>query len=170
MEKKMNLIIRNVKITDLEAIVATESRAFDMSEEMTRNDAIGRIENYPDTFLVAEVDSKVVGHIFGPAANVEFIRDEMYFKNHPNHPNDKYQMILSIAVDENYRERGIATALMNEFEKIARQAGRQELSLTCYPKLFSFYEKLGFVNKGKTDDDIPDPDNESSYNMIKILR
>ncbi|KXN75823.1 hypothetical protein AYJ53_03545 [Lactobacillus johnsonii] len=37
------------------------------------------------------------------------------------------------------------------------------------PKLFSFYEKRGFKNEGKTSDDIPDPDGISSYNMVKDI-
>ena len=49
----MTLNIRTVKMDDLDAIVELESSAFHMSEEMTRKDMIGRIENYSDTFLVA---------------------------------------------------------------------------------------------------------------------
>ena len=107
----MTLIIRTVKMADLDRIVDIESTAFQMSEEMTRKDMIGRIENYPDTFLVAEVDGEVVGHVFGPASTDRYIKDGLYFKNHPNNPQAKYQTILSLAVDEKYRKQGIATKL-----------------------------------------------------------
>ncbi|MDY0844409.1 GNAT family N-acetyltransferase, partial [Streptococcus thermophilus] len=31
------------------------------------------------------------------------------------------------------------------------------------------YEKRGFVNEGKTNEDIPDPKDVSSYNIVKEL-
>ncbi|MFQ3624661.1 GNAT family N-acetyltransferase [Lactobacillus johnsonii] len=166
----MTLKIRTVKMNDLDAIVELESSAFHMSEEMTHRDMIGRIENYPDTFLVAEVDGKVVGHVFGPVSKERYIRDELYFKNQPNNAQYPYQTILSLATNQDYRKQGIASALIEELCKIAQAQDRRAITLTCLPKLFHFYEKRGFINEGKTSDDIPDPDNVSSYNMVRALK
>lgn len=166
----MTLNIRTVKMDDLDAIVELESSAFHMSEEMTRKDMIGRIENYPDTFLVAQVDGKVVGHDFGPVSKERYIRDELYFKNQPNNAQYHYQTILSLATNQEYRKQGIASALIEELCKIAQAQDRRAITLTCLPKLFHFYEKRGFINEGKTSDDIPDPDDVSSYNMVRELR
>ena len=110
----MTLNIRTVKMDDLDAIVELESSAFHMSEEMTRKDMIGRIENYPDTFLVAQVDGKVVGHVFGPVSKERYIKDELYFKNQPNNAQYHYQTILSLATNQEYRKQGIASALIEE--------------------------------------------------------
>lgn len=166
----MTLKIRTVKMNDLDAIVELESSAFHMSEEMTRKDMIGRIENYPNTFLVAEVDRKVVGHVFGPVSKERYIRDELYFKNQPNNAQYHYQTILSLATNQEYRKQGIASALIEELCKIAQAQDRRAITLTCLPKLFHFYEKRGFINEGKTSDDIPDPDDVSSYNMVRALK
>lgn len=166
----MTLNIRTVKMDDLDVIVKLESSAFHMSEEMTRKDMIGRIENYPDTFLVAEVDGKVVGHVFGPVSKERYIKDELYFKNQPNNAQYHYQTILSLATNQEYRKQGIASALIEELCKIAQAQDRRAITLTCLPKLFHFYEKRGFINEGKTSDDIPDPDDVSSYNMVRALK
>lgn len=166
----MTLNIRTVKMDDLDAIVELESSAFHMSEEMTRKDMIGRIENYPDTFLVAQVDGKVVGHVFGPVSKERYIKDELYFKNQPNNAQYHYQTILSLATNQEYRKQGIALALIEELCKIAQSQDRRAITLTCLPKLFHFYEKRGFINEGKTSDDIPDPDDVSSYNMVRALK
>ena len=166
----MTLNIRTVKMDDLDAIVELESSAFHMSEEMTRKDMIGRIENYPDTFLVAQVDGKVVGHVFGPVSKERDIKDELYFKNQPNNAQYHYQTILSLATNQEYRKQGIASALIEELCKIAQSQDRRAITLTCLPKLFHFYEKRGFINEGKTSDDIPDPDDVSSYNMVRALK
>lgn len=165
----MTLSIRTVKMIDLKRVVDIESKAFQMSKEMTKKDMIGRIKNYPDTFLVAEVDGKVVGHVFGPASNDRYIKDELYFKNHLNDPQDKYQTILNLAVDEKYCKRGIVTALLRKMDEVVKSENRQVISLTCLPKLFSFYEKRGYKNEGKAADDIPDLDEVSSYNMVKEI-
>ena len=166
----MTLNIRTVKMDDLDAIVELESSAFHMSEEMTRKDMIGRIENYPDTFLVAQVDGKVVGHVFGPVSKERYIKDELYFKNQPNNAQYHYQTILSLATNQEYRKQGIASALIEELCKIAQSQDIRAITLTCLPKLFHFYEKRGFINEGKTSDDIPDPDDVSSYNMVRALK
>ncbi len=166
----MTLNIRTVKMDDLDAIVELESSAFHMSEEMTRKDMIGRIENYPDTFLVAQVDGKVVGHVFGPVSKERYIKDELYFKNQPNNAQYHYQTILSLATNQEYRKQGIASALIEELCKIAQSQDRRAITLTCLPKLFHFYEKRGFINEGRTSDDIPDPDDVSSYNMVRALK
>lgn len=166
----MTLNIRTVKMDDLDAIVELESSSFHMSEEMTRKDMIGRIENYPDTFLVAQVDGKVVGHVFGPVSKERYIKDELYFKNQPNNAQYHYQTILSLATNQEYRKQGIASALIEELCKIAQSQDRRAITLTCLPKLFHFYEKRGFINEGKTSDDIPDPDDVSSYNMVRALK
>lgn len=161
--------IRKATMKDLNDIVKIESDAFHMSKEMTEKDMIGRIKNYPDTFLVAEEEGKVVAHVFGPAFEKRYIEDKLYFENHPNQEEDAYQTILSLAVAPECRKRGIATELLDRMAQVAKLENRRAISLTCLPKLFSFYEKRGYQNEGKTTDDIPDPDNESSYNMVKKL-
>ena len=163
------MIIRRVTMDDLEEVVNLESAAFKMTKEQTKNDMMGRIENYPDTFLVAREDGKVIGHIFGPAFNKRYIEDELYFENHPNQKDDRYQMVLSLAVLPEYRKQGVATKLIEAMTQEARKQNRQAISLTCLPKLIKFYEKRGFHNEGKTSDDIPDPTGVTSVNMIRAL-
>lgn len=163
------MIIRRVTMDDLEEVVNLESAAFKMTKEQTKNDMMGRIENYPDTFLVAQEDGKVIGHIFGPAFNKRYIEDELYFENHPNQKDDRYQMVLSLAVLPEYRKQGVATKLIEAMTQEARKQNRQVISLTCLPKLIKFYEKRGFHNEGKTSDDIPDPTGVTSVNMIRAL-
>ena len=163
------MIIRTVTMNDLNDIVELESAAFKMTKEQTRNDMIGRFENYPDTFLVAQEDGKVIGHIFGPAFNKRYIEDELYFNNHPNQKDDRYQMILSLAVLPAYRKQWIATKLIEALVQVAKKQKRQAISLTCLPKLIKFYEKRGFHNEGKTSADIPDPTGVTSVNMVRTL-
>lgn len=163
------MIIRSVTMDDLDEVVKLESAAFKMTKEQTEKDMVGRIKNYPDTFLVAEEKGKVIGHILGPAFDQRYIEDELYFKNHPNQKDDRYQMVLSLAVVPEYRKHGVATNLIEELAKVAKKQNRQAISLICLPKLIKFYEKRGFKNEGKTSDDIPDPTGVTSVNMVRTL-
>lgn len=165
----MESVIRTAERSDLDDIVQIEAQAFKMNLEQTKKEMLGRIENYPDTFLVAQVGNRIVGHVFGPAFNKRYIEDRLYFENHPNYEQDHYQMILSLAVAPEYRRQKIATKLMQRIEEIAKKQKRQAISLTCLLALIPFYEQLGFKNEGKTSDDIPDPENLSSFNMIKEI-
>ena len=105
------MIIRSVTMDDLDEVVELESAAFKMTKEQTEKDMVGRIKNYPDTFLVAEEKGKVIGHIFGPAFDQRYIEDELYFKNHPNQKDDRYQMVLSLAVVPEYRKHGVLSLI-----------------------------------------------------------
>ena len=163
------MIIRTVTMDDLNEVVELESDAFKMTKKQTEQDMIGRIENYPDTFLVAQEDGKVIGHIFGPAFNKRYIEDELYFENHPNQKDDRYQMVLSLAVLPEYRKQGVATKLIEAIAQEGRKQNRQAISLTCLPKLIKFYEKRGFYNEGETNDYIPDPTGVISVNMVRAL-
>lgn len=167
----MKIIYRNVKKNDLTTIVDLESEAFHMKKDMTKKDMFGRIENYPDTFLVAEDEenSKVVGYVFGPAFSERYIEDEIYFKNHPNRKDDEYQMILSLVVDKEYRHNKIASHLLEKTTEVAKKQGRKAISLNCLTPLIPFYELNGYKNEGKASD-IPTPDDEITYNMVKELK
>lgn len=166
----MKIIYRNVKKDDLATIIDLESEAFHMKKDMTEKDMVGRIENYPDTFLVAEDEEngKVVGYVFGPAFSKRYIEDKIYFKNHPNRKDDKYQMILSLVVDEKYRHHKIASHLLEKMSEVAKKQGRKAISLNCLTPLIPFYKLNGYTNEGKTND-IPTPDGETTYNMVKEL-
>lgn len=167
----MKIIYRNVRSQDLNTIVELESAAFKMSKEMTERDMIGRIKNYPDTFLVAEDQDnhKLVGYTFGPAFSERYIKDEIYFKNHPNRATDQYQMILSIVVNPAYRHHKIGSCLLKKMEQVARKQGRKAISLTCKTELIPFYQLNGFKNEGEVSDDIPVPEGKTDYNMVKEL-
>ncbi len=167
----MKISYRLVKKQDLETIVNLEAEAFNMEKSFVLKDMVARIDNYPDTFVVAEDSevNKVVGYIFGPAFGKRYIEDEIYFKNHPNYQEDKYQMILSLVVDKNYRHHQIGTTLLSELENIAKNQNREALSLTCLDELIPFYELSGYRSEGVAKD-LPRVDEEIMYNMVKEIK
>lgn len=91
----MKLIIRRAKLTDLDAVYNIETISFGY-EAFTKNFLLKLMFRSPEFFIVAEVDSKVVGYLSAVV--------EGYF--------NKVCHILSIAVLPEYRGRGIGSELL----------------------------------------------------------
>ena len=111
----MNPEYRNADITSLRELLSVFAVAFEdansylsaqPSDEYLRN-LIERKDFIP---LVADVEGKVVGGLVAYVLRkFEQERSEIY--------------IYDLAVDENYRRRGIATGLINKLREIAREKG-----------------------------------------------
>lgn len=72
-------------------------------------------------FLVAEKGGEVVGYAtLNPAANSEESREEIYYS---------YAHVGDLAVLKSHRSQGIGLLLLDECERLARQAGRKWLRL-----------------------------------------
>jgi ribosomal-protein-alanine N-acetyltransferase len=96
--------------------------------------------SYPDTFLVAESDGEIQGYIM--------CRVERGFSKVRGFSTARLLHVVSIAVRQPYRRKGIAFALMNEAMK--RGVASYKAS-ECYLEVrvgneaaISLYEKLGF--------------------------
>jgi len=95
---------------------------------------------FPKGFWVAEEDDKVVGFAYG------------YFKNVPAEVlarwgASKVAEIALIAVDANYRNRGIGTALLSTLLEELKKAGANLILLNCPAEAIEakkLYDKLGF--------------------------
>ena len=83
-------------------------------------------ETYPDLFVIAELGQKIIGFIIGT---------EM---------NSKKSKILMLSVSEEYRNKNIATSLLNKFENTIIKKGIKEIELevkTKNKKAIKFYQK-----------------------------
>ena len=95
---------------------------------------------FPEGFIVAEDVDKVVGFVYG------------YFKDVPtevlsNWGVSKVATIELLAVDPEYRNQGIGSALLERLLAIFEQAGTDLIGLHCPVQAIEakqLYEKLGF--------------------------
>ncbi|MHC1567909.1 MAG: ribosomal protein S18-alanine N-acetyltransferase [Candidatus Syntropharchaeia archaeon] len=124
------LVIRPFKRKDFRVVLEIEKRSFLDGDPLLYMELY---ELYPDGFLVAEVDGRIVGFIIAILTM------------------DGEGRIFSIAVDEGYRRKGIGTALLNSAFEILKEKGvdsvRLEVRVTNHPAQ-SLYRKLGFVDVG----------------------
>lgn len=144
----MKITIRKVKITDLEMVTKVEACCFPKAEAATRNSLEQRIETFPESFFVAEIDNQIIGFINGCITNDTVINDKLYEDTTLHNSNGDYQAIFGLDVLPKYRMHGIATILMNHMIQTSKRNGRKGIILTCKDKLIPFYAKFGYENKG----------------------
>jgi len=95
---------------------------------------------FPEGFIVAEEDNRVLGVVYG------------YFREIPpavleNWGVSKVATIELLVVNPEYGEQGIGTLLLESLIDVFKRAGTDMIGLTCPVKAKQarrFYEKLGF--------------------------
>ena len=95
----------------------------DMPEEIKK-----KLARDPDLFLVAENDTGIIGTIIGGF-------------------DGRRGMMYHLAVSCNYRQKGIASALVTELEDRLRKKGCMRMYLLVYPEnktAIEFYEKRNY--------------------------
>jgi ribosomal-protein-alanine N-acetyltransferase len=123
--------IRKFQLSDMKELLEIEKFSFPKSP-YSEDTFLRWYEIAKDTFLVAEVEKKIVGYIIG------FCKNEV-------------GIVVSIAVHPNFRRKGIGTKLWGELlklfknnnVKIARLEVRKSNSIAQ-----NFYKKIGFKKIG----------------------
>lgn len=122
--------VRRATSADVEAIASAEHRFIDCA--WTKEQIAIEIEKENSLFLVAECDGAFAGYLSG-----EFAADECEISN--------------IAVETDYRRRGVATKLFGEFLRIAAERGASSVFLLVRDGnvgAVALYTGLGFERVG----------------------
>lgn len=138
--ERRGYIIRRFKESDLDRVIYINRRC--LPENYTPDFFLYHYREFPDGFLVAEIDGTVVGYIMtridrGGILPQPFSREFGKVKGH----------VISLAVMPHARRRGIAESLMREAIQNIRSRGVKEVYLevrvTNNPAI-NLYRKLGF--------------------------
>ena len=138
------IMIRHVRPNDLEDCFMVEIAGFPPEEAATRETIGLRIDTFPEGFLVAEVDGRVVGILNSAATDKDDISDEELKQMIGHHPAGKNMVIFALAVLPEFQKQGIARQLMARFVKEARANQKHNVLLMCKQHLVAYYEKMGF--------------------------
>ena len=143
-----DLIIRNVTMDDLTACHTIEANCFPAPEAAWTTSLRTRIEEYPEGFLVAELNGRVVGQVNSGSTHKDDISDEEFKQLIGHDPDGRHIVIFSLSVHPQYQRRGIADRLMSEFISQAREMGKDSVKLLCKDTLIPYYARLGFLDDG----------------------
>lgn len=125
--KNCTISFDSAKIEDLDRIAKIENESI-MTNKISKEDFAHYIDSEDHKVFVAKINDSVIGFIL-----LE-ITDEIN--------------IYSVAVDEKYRNIGLATKFVEQAKVLAKQNGIQKLSLEVSDnnlRAYLLYEKLGFV-------------------------
>lgn len=109
-----------------------------------------RAEHSAETFLVAfdRVNHRIAGFLSGLPTKETVFRDAFFTDITTADAAGKNIMILGLDVRPEYRHQGLAGALMDHYMDREAEKGREMLVLTCLPRLVTFYQGLGFRDRG----------------------
>jgi len=142
------LIIRNVLPHDLDDCFAVETSGFPPEEAATRETIRLRLETFPEGFLVAEKDGRIVGILNSAATNKDDISDEELKQLIGHDAHGKNMVVFALAVLPEFQRRGIANQLMARFVEAARGYNKENVLLMCKSHLIAYYQKMGFEHIG----------------------
>lgn len=144
------LHIRNVTEQDLEGCYVVETRCFLPAEVASREKVEKRIRLFPQGFLVAELNNRIIGFINSAATHQEEIA-AAEFKEMVGHQADGRNMVaFALAVLPEFQRKGVAQKLMWRFIDVARELKKEKIMLICKPSLISYYERFGFIYAGES--------------------
>lgn len=143
-----DITIRDVSKDDVHACYDIEVACFSETAAASMEKIEKRATIFPQGFLVALGDGKVIGFINSGATDKPDLADEE-FKNMVGHDGDgKNIVILSIAVAPSHQGRGISRLLMEQFIDRARVLRKQTVLLLCRENMIGYYEKFGYADAG----------------------
>jgi ribosomal protein S18 acetylase RimI-like enzyme len=141
-------IIRNVRPSDLDGCLEVEVCGFPEEEAASRETIQDRIETFPQGFLVAELDGRIIGMLNSTSTNRQDIADQELKKMAGYDPDGRNIIVFALAVLPEYRRRGIARRLMLKCIEESKRLGKGKILLMCKSGLIGYYERMGFAHVG----------------------
>ncbi|TDF82359.1 GNAT family N-acetyltransferase [Pseudomonas sp. H9] len=137
-------IFRQATPSDTERCFHIETLAYEGDEAATREKIATRIAQYPEGFLIMELDGEIAGFINSGCAHEVVMSDEA-FKELVGHdaaaPN---VVIMSVVLDPAHQGQGHSTRLMRRFIEQMRAMGKQTIHLMCKEQHVDLYKHFGY--------------------------
>lgn len=145
--------IRRIRPEEGDAIVTIEHTCFPPGVAEMREALLKRVALAPELFTVAveKCSGKLVAYLNGVSTDREHFSDDFFSDFSLYDENGCNIMLLGLAVLPEYRGRGIARALMMQYEDTQKACGRKKLFLTCLEGKVGMYQRMHFLDLGMAD-------------------
>lgn len=135
---------RNATLPDTDRCYQIEISAYEGDEAATREKIATRIGQYPEGFLILELDGAVVGFINSGCAHEVVMSDEA-FKELVGHDAEAPNVvIMSVVIDPAYQGKGLSSLLMRTFVQRMREKGKATIHLMCKERHVELYRRMGY--------------------------
>lgn len=139
-----DLHFRTAQPGDAACCYEIEASAYEGDEAATLEKIQTRIAQYPEGFLVLEVEGQLVGFINSGCAHVVEMADEA-FKELIGHAADAPNVvIMSVVVKPERQGQGYARLLMDRFVARMKALDKRSIHLMCKPSHVELYRRLGY--------------------------
>lgn len=130
--------------SDADRCFEIEISAYEGDEAATREKIATRIKQYPQGFLVMELDGRTIGFINGGCAHNVVMSDEAFKELVGHDPAAPNVVIMSVVIDPAYQGRGYASLMMKTFVSRMASMGKKTIHLMCKERHVALYERFGF--------------------------
>lgn len=135
---------RQAAPSDTDRCFHIETIAYEGDEAATHEKIATRIAQYPEGFLIMELDGEIAGFINSGCAHDVVMSDEA-FKELVGHdaaaPN---VVIMSVVLDPAHQGKGHSTRLMRQFIEQMHAMGKETIHLMCKERHVDLYKHLGY--------------------------
>lgn len=122
-----------------------ETSAYEGDEAATLKKITQRLTEYPQGFLVLEMDGKVIGFINSGCAHEVEMADEDFKELIGHSPEAPNVVVMSVVIDPDYQGRGLSTTMMEEFIRRMSGMSKKTIHLMCREQHVPLYERFGFT-------------------------
>lgn len=135
---------RLARPADVDRCFQIETSAYEGDEAATREKIATRIAQYPQGFLVMELDGTLAGFINGGCAYEVVMSDEAFKELVGHDPAAPNVVVMSVVIDPAYQGKGYASLMMQAFVARMSGMGKETIHLMCKERHVGLYERLGY--------------------------
>ncbi|SFM99532.1 GNAT family N-acetyltransferase [Variovorax sp. OV329] len=121
-----------------------ESTAYEGDEAATLTKIATRIAQYPQGFLVMELEGELIGFINSGCAQEVVLADEAFKELVGHDPMAPNVVIMSVAIAPAHQGKGHTTPMMRAFVDQMRRMHKSSIHLMCRERHVALYERLGY--------------------------
>ncbi|WP_448680343.1 GNAT family N-acetyltransferase [Pseudomonas nicosulfuronedens] len=135
---------RTATLADTDRCFEIETTAYEGDEAATREKIATRIAQYPEGFLIMELDGEIIGFINSGCAHEVVMSDEAFKELVGHDPAAPNVVIMSVVIDPAQQGKGYATLLMRTFIEGMAGQGKRTIHLMCKDRHVPLYERFGY--------------------------
>ncbi|QIE87162.1 GNAT family N-acetyltransferase [Pseudomonas nitroreducens] len=135
---------RTAVSADTDRCFAIETTAYEGDEAATHEKIATRIAQYPEGFLIMELDGEIIGFINSGCAFDVVMSDEGFKELIGHDPAAPNVVIMSVVIDPAQQGKGYASLLMRTFVERMAGLGKRSIHLMCKDRHVPLYERFGY--------------------------
>ncbi|MDV9033028.1 GNAT family N-acetyltransferase [Pseudomonas sp. RAC1] len=138
------ITFRNAVPADADRCYEIEISAYEGDEAATQAKIAIRIAQYPEGFLILEIDGVTAGFINCGCAHEVRMSDEEFKELDGHDPEAPNVVIMSVVVAPEHQGNGYATRMMEVFVGNMQHLGKESIHLMCKQQHVELYTRLGY--------------------------